>query len=277
MAAIKQLAAVARSGTGKGAARSVRREGRVPAVIYGGGVKPEPISVDYKDVNKFIYAGHFLTSIFELEIEGRKERVLPRDYQLDVVTDRPVHVDFLRLLPGSHVRIGIPVHVANREASPGVKKGGAVNLVLHTVEVMAPADDIPESITIDLTGMDFHDSVHVSALKLPEGCRPLSGTAEMTVVTIVPPTVMVEETPAAGAAAAPAAGAAAAPAAGAPAKADAGKGAAAPAKGAAAPAAPPSQPRPSRPPRSNGRARRSRPRPRAPRARALRRRTSGSR
>jgi large subunit ribosomal protein L25 len=243
MAAIKQLAAVARSGTGKGAARSVRREGRVPAVIYGGGTKPEPISVDYKDVNKFIYAGHFLTSIFELEIEGRKERVLPRDYQLDVVTDRPVHVDFLRLLPGTHVRIGIPVHVANREASPGLKKGGAVNLVLHTVEVMAPADDIPESITIDLAGMDFHDSVHVSALKLPEGCRAISGTAEMTVVTIVPPTVMVEETPAAGAAAAPAAGAAAAPAAGAPAKADAGKGAAAPAKGAA-PAAKPAAAKP---------------------------------
>ena len=178
MAAIKQLAAVARSGTGKGAARSVRREGRVPAVIYGGGVKPEPISVDYKDVNKFIYAGHFLTSIFELEIDGRKERVLPRDYQLDVVTDRPVHVDFLRLSPGSRVRIGMPVHVANREASPGLKKGGAVNLVLHTVEVMAPADDIPESITIDLAGMDFHDSVHVSALKLPEGCRPIAGTAD---------------------------------------------------------------------------------------------------
>ena len=97
MAAIKQLAAVTRSGTGKGAARSVRREGRVPAVIYGGGVKPEPISVDYKDVNKFIYAGHFLTSIFELELDGRKERVLPRDYQLDVVTDRPVHVDFCAL------------------------------------------------------------------------------------------------------------------------------------------------------------------------------------
>src|SRR6201996_2672573 len=101
MAAIKQLAAVARSGIGKGAARSVRREGRVPAVIYGGGVKPEPISVDFKDVNKFIYAGHFLTSIFELELDGRKERVLPPDYQLDVVTDRPVHVDFLRLAPGS--------------------------------------------------------------------------------------------------------------------------------------------------------------------------------
>jgi large subunit ribosomal protein L25 len=237
MAAIKQLAAVARSGTGKGAARSVRREGRVPAVIYGGGVKPEPISVDYKDVTKLIFSGGFLTSIFEIEIEGRKERVLPRDYQLDVVTDWPVHVDFLRLAPGSRVRIGVPVHVVNREASPGLKKGGAVNLVLHTVEVLAPADAIPESITIDLTGLDFHDSVHVSAIKLPEGCRPVSAKADQTVVTIVPPTVMTEETPAAPAAAATtAAPAAAAPAAGVAAKAEPAKGAAAPAK-AAAPAA----------------------------------------
>ncbi len=244
MAAIKQLAAVARSGTGKGAARSVRREGRVPAVIYGGGVKPEPISVDFKDVNKLIFAGHFLTTIFELEMDGRKERVLPRDYQLDIVTDWPVHVDFLRLIPGSRVRIGVPVHVVNRDASPGVKKGGAVNLVLHSVEVMALADDIPEAITIDLAGLDFHDSVHVSDVKLPEGCRPVSAKADLTVVTIVPPTVMAEEAPtaaAAGAAAPAAAGAgAAAPAAGAtPAAGAAGKGAAAPAagKGAAAPAA----------------------------------------
>ena len=212
MAAIKQLAAVTRSGTGKGAARSVRREGRVPAVIYGGGVKPEPISVDFKDVNKLIFAGHFLTTIFELEMDGRKERVLPRDYQLDVVTDWPVHVDFLRLTPGSRVRIGIPVHVENREASPGLKKGGAVNLVLHSVDVLAPADAIPESITIDLTGLDFHDSVHVSDLKLPEGCRPVAAKTDLTVVTIVPPTVMLEEAPAAAAAAAAPAPAAAAPA-----------------------------------------------------------------
>jgi large subunit ribosomal protein L25 len=229
MAATKQLAAVTRSGTGKGAARSVRREGRVPAVIYGGGMKPEPISVDFRDINKLIYAGHFLTSIFELEVEGRKERVLPRDYQLDVVTDRPVHVDFFRLTPGSRVRIGVPVHVENREASPGLKKGGALNLVLHTVEVMAPSDAIPESLTIDLTGLDFHGSVHVSDLKLPEGCKPVSSKTDQTVVTIVPPTVMAEETPAA---AAPAATTAAAPAVAADAK------AAAPAKGAAAPVAP---------------------------------------
>ena len=211
MAAIKQLAAVTRSGTGKGAARSVRRGGRVPAVIYGGGLKPEPVSVDFRDVNKLIYAGHFLTTIFELEVDGRKERVLPRDYQLDVVTDWPVHVDFLRLTPGSRVRIGVPVHVANRDASPGLKKGGTVNLVLHSVEVFAPADNIPESITIDLTGLDFTDSVHVSDLEMPEGCRPVSARTDLTVVTIVPPTVIAEEPTAAAAttAAAPAAAAAA--------------------------------------------------------------------
>ena len=221
MAAIKQLAAVTRSGTGKGAARSVRREGRVPAVIYGGGLKPEPISVDFKDVNKLIYGGHFLTTIFELEMDGRKERVLPRDYQLDVVTDRPVHVDFLRLAAGSRVRIGVPVHVENREASPGLKKGGTVNLVRHAVEVLAPADNIPEAITIDLTGLDFADSVHVSDLKLPEGCRLVPSKSDLAVVTIVPPTVMLEEAPAAAATAAAPAAAAPAKGAAAPAKADA--------------------------------------------------------
>ena len=225
MAAIKQLAVTARSGIGKGAARSVRREGKVPGVIYGGGDKPEPITVEYKELNKLVYAGHFLTTIFELDIDGRKERVLPRDYQLDVVTDKPLHVDFLRLRSGSKVRIGVPVHVVNREASPGVKKGGAVNLVLHSVELLAPADNIPDAITIDLTGLDFHDSVHVSTVTLPEGCRPADSKSDFTIVTIVPPTVYAEEAPAAAAtsAAAPAKGAA-------PAKA----AAAAPAKGAAA-------------------------------------------
>jgi large subunit ribosomal protein L25 len=225
MAATKQLAAATRGGTGKGAARSVRREGRVPGVIYGGGEKAEPISVDFKEINKHIYSGHFLTSIFEIEIDGRKERVLPRDYQLDVVTDKPVHVDFFRLKAGSRVRIGVPVHVVNRELSPGIKKGGTVNLVLHSVELLAPADAIPESITIDLAGLDFYDAVHMSTLKLPEGCRPADTKTDYTVVNIVPPTVFQEEAPAGAAATAAAPAAAAAPAKGA---------AAAPAKAAAA-------------------------------------------
>ncbi len=242
MAAIKQLAAVTRSGIGKGAARSVRREGRVPGVVYGGGEAAEPISVDFKDLNKFIYSGHFLTSIFEIDIEGRKQRVLPRDYQLDRVTDKPTHVDFFRLKAGTRVRIAVPVKVTNRDASPGLKKGGAVNLVLHSVELIVPAESIPESIVIDLTGLDFHDSVHVSSLKLPEGCKPADTRIDYTVVTVVPPTVFTEETPAAAAttAAAPAAaaGAAGAPAAAAGAAAPVAGAAAAPAKGAAAPAKP---------------------------------------
>src|ERR1700733_1153716 len=165
MAAIKQLAVVTRSGTCKGAARSVRREARVPGVIYGGGKKPEPILGDFKELNKHIYAGHFLTTIFELDVEGRKERVLPRDYQLDVIKDRPLHVDFLRLKAGSRVRIETPVHVVNQDRSPGIKRGGALNLVLHAIDLWAPAEAIPDSITIDLTGLDIHDSVHISAIK----------------------------------------------------------------------------------------------------------------
>jgi len=230
MAAIKELAAVTRSGTGKGAARSVRREARVPGVIYGGGEKPEPISVDFKDINKHIYAGHFLTTIFEIDVEGRKERVLPRDYQLDVITDRPLHVDFLRLRPGTRVRTNVPVHVVNREGAPGLKRGGTVNLVRHNLELLAPADNIPEAIEVDLTGMDFHDAVHIADLKMPEGCRPAATKGNATVVTIVPPTVLPDETPAADAA--PAAGKAA------PAKAAPAKAAAAPAKAPAAAAKP---------------------------------------
>ncbi len=135
-----------------------------------------------------------------IDVEGRKERVLPRDYQLDVVTDRPLHVDFLRLRAGTRVRANVPVHVINREAAPGVKKGGTVNIVRHTMELLAPAENIPEAIEVDLTGMDFHDAVHVADLKLPEGCRATESKGNLTVVTIVPPTVLPDEAPAADAA-----------------------------------------------------------------------------
>jgi large subunit ribosomal protein L25 len=236
MAAIKQLAAVTRSGIGKGAARSVRREGRVPGVVYGGGEAAEPISLDFKDLNKLIYSGQFLTSIFEIDIEGRKQRVLPRDYQLDAVTDTPLHVDFFRLKAGTRLRIAVPVKVTNREASPGLKKGGAVNLVLHSVDLLVPAEAIPESIVVDLTGLDFHDSVHVTNLKLPEGCKPADTRIDYTVVTVVPPTIFTEETPTAAAATTAAAPGAAAPAAAPGAAAAPAAGAAAPAAGAAAPA-----------------------------------------
>ena len=246
MAAIKQLAATVRIGAGKGAARSVRREGRIPGVIYGGGEAAEPISLDYKTANQLIYAGHFLTTIFELDISGKKQRVIPRDYQLDVVRDTPLHVDFLRLKAGSMLRVEVPVHTINADQSPGIKKGGSINLVRHTILLKVPADTIPDGVTIDLKGLDINDNIHISAVTLPAGCKPVI-VRDFTVLTISPPTTYTEETPVAAAAAATAAAPAAdgktpaaAPAAGAaPAKGAApapakGAAAAAPAKGAAA-------------------------------------------
>jgi large subunit ribosomal protein L25 len=208
MAEMKTLAAAVRSGSGKGAARSVRREGRTPAVIYGGGDAPETITLDYKELNKLIYAGHFLTPIFDIDIDGRKERVIPRDYQLDVVRDTPLHVDFLRLRAGSSLRVDVPVHFINQDICPGIKKGGALNIVLHSVEMRVPADAIPDAITIDLSKAEINESLHLSSVALPDGCKPLVRTkGEVTVATITPPAV-VEEAPVV--AAAPAKGKAAA-------------------------------------------------------------------
>jgi large subunit ribosomal protein L25 len=204
MAETKKLAATVRSGTGKGAARSTRREGRTPAVIYGGGEAPTPLSLETREVTKLIFAGHFLTTIFELDIDGKKERALPRDYQLDVVKDTPVHIDFLRLRPGSRVRLEVPVHFVNHEAAPGLKRGGSLNIVYHSVEMWVPADDIPDGVTADLTGFDFNDSLHISAIPLPQGCKPTNPDKNFTVASITPPVAAPEE-PAA-AAAAPAKG-----------------------------------------------------------------------
>jgi large subunit ribosomal protein L25 len=233
MAEAKQLAAAVRDGTGKGAARSVRREGRIPGVIYGGGEPAQPISLDHKTLNHLIYQGKFLTTIFEIDVEGQKQRTIPRDYQLDVVKDTPLHVDFLRLKPGTRIRVDVPVRFINHEAAPGLKRGGSINVVRHTVEMQVPADNIPDSLTADLTGLDFNDSLHISAIKLPEGCTPTIRDRDFTVVTLAPPSARAEDTPAPAAAA----GAAAAPGVAAPAAGATPAAAAAPAAGAkAAPA-----------------------------------------
>ena len=228
MAEMKKLAATVRSGTGKGAARSTRREGKIPGVIYGGGEAAEPIALDYRELNKLIYAGHFLTTIFEIDVAGKTTRAIPRDYQLDVVKDTPLHVDFLRLKAGSRLRVDVPVHFINQETSPGIKRGGSLNVVRHFVEMMVPADNIPAALIADLGAMDFNESLHISAIKLPEGCTPLIKDRDFTILTIVPPLTNTEEAaPAAAGAPAKAAAAKVAPA----------KAAAAPAKAAAAPAA----------------------------------------
>ncbi len=206
MAATKTLVAEAREGTGKGAARHVRREGRIPGVVYGGGDAPEPISLDYRELNKLIYAGHFLTTIFELDLGGSKQRVIPRDYQLDPVKDQPLHVDFLRLKPGASLRVEVPVHFTNQDICPGIKRGGILNIVRHAIEMRVPADAIPEAVVVDLASLQINDSVHITAISLPEGCKPAQRERDFTIATIAPPLVAGEEPAAAAAtAAAPAA------------------------------------------------------------------------
>jgi large subunit ribosomal protein L25 len=204
---VKQLKAVTRQQGGKGAARAVRRAGRIPAVIYGGGEPPVSISLDGKEATLLIFAGHFLTTQFEIDIDGAKTRVIPRDYQLDPVKDHPLHVDFLRLREGQLLRIEVPVHFVNHEASPGLKRGGTLNIVLHSVELLVPANDIPEAITVDLTGSDIGQSIHISAVKLPANVRPVD-SSDFTVATVVAPSGLKEEPAAPAAEAAPAAAAA---------------------------------------------------------------------
>jgi len=244
---VNELKATARPKSGKGAARAERRTGNVPGVIYGDNQPPLTISVDHNELKQRIFGGHFLTTIYEIDVEGMKHRVIPRDYQLDPVRDLPVHVDFMRLGKGATIRVSVPLHVNGAEQSPGVKRGGTVNIVTHTIDLQVAVDNIPQFIEADVSGLEINYSLHLSDVKLPAGAKALS-RGDATLVTIVPPSGYAEEmkaaaaaaaaaaAPAEGAAAAPAAGAAA-PAAGAPA-ASAAPAAAAAAGGAKAPAAP---------------------------------------
>src|SRR5712671_2713697 len=233
MATVKELKATARPKSGKGAARAERRAGRVPGVIYGNNLPPVTISVDDAELRQRILAGRFLTTIYDIDLEGKKHRVIPRDFHLDAVRDFPLHVDFMRLGEGATIRVSVPLHVMNGDASPGVKRGGTVNIVTHTIDLECSVDNIPQYVEADVSGLEISHSLHLSDIKLPAGVKSLS-REDATLVTIVPPSGYAEEQKAAAAAAgtaAPAAGAAAAPAAAAPAA-----GAAAPAAGAKAPA-----------------------------------------
>ena len=186
MTAIKELKAVARPRAGKGAARAERLAGRVPAVIYGEKQEPVTISLNFREINKIIYAGHFLTTLFEIDVDGTKHRVIPRDYQLDPVKDFPLHVDFLRVSKGATVTVEVPVHFVKQEASPALKAGGTLNVVAHSVELECPAESIPEAVEVDLTGAGYGDTFHLSGLKLPAGVT-WAGHGDDTLATIVAP------------------------------------------------------------------------------------------
>ena len=190
MAETKVLKAQARDGVGKGAAREVRRQGRVPAVIYGDKKPPVTIALAYKDAYKHIYAGGFLSHIIELDVDGTKHRVIPRDYQLDPVKDFPLHVDFLRIGKGSKINVQVHVNFINEEASPGLKRGGTLNIVHHTLDLTVAADNIPEEVTVDLTGLDIGDTIHISNVKLPAGAVDHSHEEDVTIATIVAPSAL---------------------------------------------------------------------------------------
>ena len=189
-----------RGKTGKGAAYQTRKAGFIPGIVYGGSADPVPVQVDEHTLIRMHNSGAFLQTLVMLEIAGQKTRVLPRAVQLDPVTDRPVHVDFMRLTPGGRISLDIPVHFRGHENSPGLKLGGVLNVVRHEVAMLCPVDNIPEYIEGDLSGLEIGDSLHISAFTLPEGVKPMIRERDFTVATIAPPTTYVEETPQAAAA-----------------------------------------------------------------------------
>ena len=188
-----ELTAEARERVGKGSAREVRRNGKVPAVIYGDKQPPLAIALSYKDVYYKIHGGGFMTTIATIDVSGKKIQVLPKDFQLDPVTDRPTHVDFLRIGKDTEVNVDVPVHFINEDKSPGIKRGGVLNIVRHTVEFHCPANAIPEFITVDLEGTDIGDSIHISSVKLPERVKPVIGDRDFTIATIAGSSAMKPE------------------------------------------------------------------------------------
>lgn len=187
------LPAETRERAGKGASRALRREGRVPAVVYGGNEEPLTVHVEEKELRRQLGTGHFFNSVVEVEVGGKKLRTLPKDVAFHPVTDRPLHVDFLRLAKDAKVTVNVPVIFANEEASPGLKKGGVLNIVRHDLELVCDSDKIPDDITIDVTGLDIGDSIHISSVNLPAGSVSAITDRDFTIATIVAPSALKSE------------------------------------------------------------------------------------
>lgn len=183
------LAAQIRERAGKGAARATRKEGRVPAVIYGAKKPSTMISLDPQDLRQQLRGGGFFSHVFEIETGGAKEKVLARDIQLHPVTDRPLHVDFMRLTAGAKVHVMVPVEFENELASPGLKRGGVLNIVRHEIDMVCSPESIPEKLVVDLTGLEIGDSLHISAVGLPDGVTP-AAEHDFTVATVVAPSAV---------------------------------------------------------------------------------------
>ncbi|MCM2291224.1 50S ribosomal protein L25/general stress protein Ctc [Allorhizobium sp. BGMRC 0089] len=181
-----ELKAETRERVGKGSSRELRRNGLIPAVIYGDKQAPISIALNTNEVTKRIHGGGFMTTVATIDVNGEKIRVLPKDYQLDPVRDFTMHVDFLRVSADSQVTVAVPVHFINEEKS-AIKTGAVLNIVRHDVELHVPANNIPEALTVDLAGLKVGDSIHISAVKLPAGTSPVITDRDFTIATIVAP------------------------------------------------------------------------------------------
>ncbi|MES2986955.1 MAG: 50S ribosomal protein L25/general stress protein Ctc [Pseudomonadota bacterium] len=180
------LSAETREQVGKGASRLLRREGRVPAVIYGNKQDPAGIHISERELMKLLMTGHFMNSV--VMVNG--ERTLPKDVAFDVVSDRPIHVDFLRIGEHTSVHVNVPIHFADEELAPGIKRGGVLNIVRHELELVCDAAEIPSEISISLKGLEVGDSIHISAVTLPKGAKSAIDDRDFTIATIVAPSAL---------------------------------------------------------------------------------------
>lgn len=173
-----------RERTGTGGARATRNSGLIPGVLYGGPRGSIPIEINAKDVEMALRSGKFLSRMVELNHQGERQPVIPRDVQFHPVTDKPIHVDLYRVEENAEIAIDVVVHFQNHEASPGLKRGGVLNVVRHTIKLKCKANKIPEEIVVDLAGKEIGDSIHISQIALPEGSRPVISDRDFTVATI---------------------------------------------------------------------------------------------
>ena len=187
------LPAETRAQAGKGASRALRREGRVPAVVYGGNLPPISIHLEEKELRRQLGTGHFFNSIVDVAVDGKSFRTLPKDVAFHPVTSRPLHVDFLRLSKDAKVHVNVPVVFINEAASPGLKRGGVLNIVRHDLDLVCESDKIPDDIKIDVTGLEVGASIHISHVTLPEGSVSGITDRDYTIATIVAPSALKSE------------------------------------------------------------------------------------
>jgi large subunit ribosomal protein L25 len=191
------LSAEPRPQAGKGAARATRRAGRVPAIVYGGGDEPALISLEPRELSRCLARPGFFNHLVEISVDGATHRTLPREVQYHPVTDAPLHVDFQRVGAGAQVHVTVPVVFVDQERSPGLRRGGILNVVRHGVEMLCSVDNIPERLVVSLAGVDIGDSIHIGAVEMPEGARPVIQERDFTIASIAASSAAREEAAAA--------------------------------------------------------------------------------